>query len=155
MPFLFFRIIEMSLLNRIKERLNHARKAEVRNEQLISLLTTFYGESARIGKDNGNVETADADVVKVAKRFIDGIATIKQHAVGNEKLIAQCDFETSVLAEYIPKQLTEEELKTKVVYLLGNNPGMKMGDVMAHFKTHWAGLYDGKVLSNIVKARMT
>lgn len=144
----------MSLLNRIKERLNHARTSEVRNEPLISLLTTFFAESAKEGKDNGNRESTDAEVVKVAKKFVAGIETIKQHAAGREDLIKQCEFELSVLKEYIPAQLTLEELESKVVYFLGTNPGSKLGEVMAHFKQHFNGLYDGKALSDIVKRKM-
>lgn len=150
----------MSLLARIKHDLEKARTSETRNPDLISLLVTLYSESAITGKNKGNRDSTDEEVVATIKRFIKGleecIVAINSRKVTPETTSAfvKANFELDILSEYLPKQLTEKEVSDAVETLLTGFPNSNLGAVMKHFKENYAGLYDGAVLSKIVKAKL-
>jgi hypothetical protein len=61
------------------------------------------------------------------------------------------DREIEILTSYLPKQMTEDELREAVSTFKAANPDANMGVIMAHLKTNFAGLYDGKMASQIAK----
>lgn len=114
-----------------------------------SLLTTLYAEAVRVGKDDGNRLTTDAEVVQVIKKFIknneetqNALATQGKHS---QELISEAD----ILKAYLPKQLSEMEL-TGIISSM-KDLGKNMGDIMKHLKENYAGQYDGKLASEIAK----
>ena len=58
------------------------------------------------------------------------------------------DEEISILNRYLPKQLTEDELR---VILREHCLDMNMGERMNYMKTNYVGQYDGKVAAQIAK----
>jgi len=56
----------MSLLQDIKNASLEARKIK---SELSSFLVTLYAEAAKIGKDSGNRESTDEEVIKILKKF--------------------------------------------------------------------------------------
>jgi uncharacterized protein YqeY len=104
------------------------------------ILKVLKGE---IERNKGKVELTDADIVKLVKKLIEGVV----ETTNNE-------FEIKVLEKYIPKQMSDNEMKIAINLVKdteGWNSPKDMGKIMAHFKTNYDGLYDGKSLSNIVK----
>lgn len=141
----------MSLLNRIKEDLLQARKAKDQN--LSSILSTLYSESMMVGKNDGNRETADAEVVGKIRAFIKNIdETLKSLAEDHPNYTVLQDEKTAI-TKYLPKQLSGEQLKNILSEIAaGHEKSMKsMGKVMAELKENHAGEYDGKQASQIVK----
>jgi len=64
------------------------------------------------------------------------------------------DVELEILNQYLPKQMSEEELKSKIELIIGSNSydGMKdMGKVMGELKSNYDGQYDGGMASTIIK----
>ena len=61
---------------------------------------------------------------------------------------ALLDREKEILEVYLPKQLSKEEL-TEIIKSLNTK---NMGDIMKNLKENHAGLYDGKMASEIVKS---
>ena len=62
--------------------------------------------------------------------------------------------ELEILNGYLPKQLTEEELKEKISNIINDNGfsgGKDMGKVMGLLKESFDGQYDGKMASQLVK----
>lgn len=79
------------------------------------------------------------------------ISKIKK-LLANAKELGQTT-EVEVLEKYVPAQLSADKL-TSIVSELKETDGLTpkdMGKVMGHFKTNYAGLYDGRVLSGIVR----
>lgn len=60
----------MTLIQQIKDKQIAARKS---GDSLASLYTTLLGEASIIGKNAGNRETTDVEVVAVVKKFIKNI----------------------------------------------------------------------------------
>ena len=141
----------MSLLDQVKIDLNEARKAK--NTPVASLLSTLYSETLMIGKNDGNRETTEEETVAKVKAFIKNIdETLKAIPDGNDKRTSYED-EKKVLEKYLPTQLSEEEL-TKILNDIASNyeKSMKsMGKVMEELKTKYAGKFDGKLASVVVK----
>jgi uncharacterized protein YqeY len=150
----------MSLLARIKADLERARTSEKRDPDLISLLVTLYSESAIVGKNKGTRESTDDEVIATVKRFVKGLeeclSAVRKNVTPENKVsintaLMKANFELYVLTEYLPKQLTENDLKLIVSTFLTASPDSNMGAVMKYFKEKHAGQYDGGLLSKIVK----
>lgn len=145
----------MSLLNRIKEDLLCARKAK--DQKSANILSTLYAESMMIGKNDGNRETTDTEVVGKIRGFIKNIdETLKAINEDNPNYAALRE-EKSVLSKYLPQQLSADQLKTILSEIAaGHEKSMKsMGGIMAALKEKHPGEYDGKLASQIVREILT
>jgi uncharacterized protein YqeY len=138
----------MSLITEIKADQITARKN--RNAPMASLLTTLIGEAEMVGKNAGR-EVLDAEVVATIKKFIKNIdETIK--ALGADDIRAQNAMDEKVVLEhYLPKQMTESELRAHVEEIVLTE-GLNMGKIMGVLKGRFEGRYDGKMASAVVKA---
>lgn len=144
----------MSKLQEIKAALDKARKENKAEKAVLSLL---YSNCLLIGKQQKDSEINDERVTITVKRLIKGIEETKNMAVGREDVIAKCDRELAMLNQFLPQQLTHEELEREVKNIVGalENPTMKdMGKVMKELKEKFAGRYDGKEANGIVKATL-
>ena len=113
-------------------------------------LTTLYAEAAKVGKDAGNRETTDAEVVTVAKKFLKNIEETRK--VTREKEVHETlDREESILLKYLPKQLSEGDMMDMLFKLRASSTVTDLKGAMAYFKTHYPGQYDGAVLSRVAK----
>lgn len=125
----------MSLVKLISEDLKLAMKEK--NASKLSTLRVLKSELQRIEQSaNGKVELTDGDVVKVVKKLVEGI----KETTNNQD-------ELNILEAYLPKQLTEAEIR-EIISLLSFKD---MGAIMKYFKTNYDGQYDGKLLSTIAK----
>lgn len=108
-----------------------------KNTEKRTVLGTLIGELDRKGKD-----VSDAEVIKIVKKMVENNITC-----GTED-------ENQYLEVYLPQMLIEAEIYRVVRNLIINDgyKGMKdMGRAMNHFKENYAGRYDGKQVSDIVK----
>jgi uncharacterized protein YqeY len=138
----------MSLITEIKADQITARKN--RNAPMASLLTTLIGEAEMVGKNAGR-EVLDAEVVATIKKFIKNIdETIKALSVDDIRAQNAMD-EKVVLEHYLPKQMTESELRAHVEEIVLTE-GLNMGKIMGVLKGRFEGRYDGKMASAVVKA---
>lgn len=130
----------MSLKDKIVADIKTAMKNK--DTQRLGVLRVLKGEIERNEQTSkGKVELADVDIVALVKKSIQGIKETNND-----------EFEIEVLETYLPKQLSNFELTTLVKEYLTTEGNVNMGSVMAHFKVNYAGQYDGKELSLIVKS---
>ena len=144
----------MSVLNDIKENLTIARKA--RDRVGITLLTTLYGEASMKGKNNGNRESTDEEVVATVRKFIKNVKEVVEHT---PSVIArkQLELEILVYEEYLPTQLTVQQLSDIIAKIITDNDisiPKGMGRVMKELSAQYAGRYDGKLASEIVRSHI-
>jgi uncharacterized protein YqeY len=130
----------MELLARIKQDRTIARKGT--DKLRTTLLTTLVGEA----------ETALKG--RQAKKF-DMLALVKKFQSNCQEFLAikyseDTQTEIGILAEYIPKQLTEDELCVIWVESHANSIGQFMGYLNRYSK----GLFDGKLASRVAKANL-
>lgn len=137
----------MSLLAKIKRDQIDARK--IGEKVRATILTTLYSEAANVGLNDGKRESTDQEVIAVIKKFANNL---------RESIAARPsqDLETEliIIENYLPAQLSEEELTTVIERYIGmiDNPDQKdMGKVMGQLKANHGGLFDGKVASQITK----
>lgn len=150
------------LIRQIKLYSLTARKA--RETDKATLLTTLYSEASMIGKNDGNRETTDAEVVQIVKKFIKGVdenldRLSKEDENNTNSLglaVANNKFESEKkwLSKFLPKQLTEEVLKIEIHSIMVDKDitDMKgMSIVMKTLKERFDGMYDGYLASKIVR----
>ncbi len=111
-----------------------------------TLLTTLLGELESIAK-RIQCDITDDMVVKAAKKFISGNDEVIE---AGAKVGVECPnlvAENVLLETFIPKQLTEDELRAIIVEMDGSN----LGEIMQQLKAKYDGIYDGKLASIIAR----
>ena len=106
------------------------------------------------------IELSDADVVaiieKMNKQRRDSIS--QYEAAGRQDLADVEKFEMSVLAAYMPQQLSEAEIATAVAEAIAATAAVSqqdMGKVMGVLKPKLAGRADMGKVSALIKAQLT
>ncbi len=144
----------MSLESTINEDLKTAMKAKdavalrgIRAIKSAVMLFNTSGSGATMNK-----EDEIAMLQKLVKQRQDSLDIfVKQ---GREDLASVEREEIEVIMRYLPKQLTEDELKVEVqaiITRLGASSMKDMGQVMGEASKAFAGSADGKTISGIVK----
>lgn len=144
------------LLDRLQDDLKTAQRA--RDEVKVSTLRLLLSEIKNAQIDKGG-EINDEDIVSLVQREVKKRAeAIISFRVGKrEDLVIKEEAEERILAEYLPDQLTNEEL-TKLISDTINetraNSMQDMGKVMGAVMGKVKGL-DGNMVSNIVKEKLS
>ena len=142
----------MTLFAQIKTDQLTARKSK--DVLAATLLTTLIGELTAIGKNDGDREVTDADVVKLVKKFNDGMEQTAKYCAGvNQEGLDTALAEMEIISKYLPQQMDEAALTAAVKEIVAE-VGPVMGKVMGELKARFAGQYDGALASKIVKACM-
>ena len=140
------------LIDQIKADQLQARKD--RDTVRASLLTTLYSEAAMIGKNDGNRATTDQEVIAVIKKFIKGI---DETVAAGAQTAPQLLVEKEILTAYLPSQLDDAALSVIIDGIIESQgiSGMKqMGLVMKELNANYAGQFDGKAASTIVRGKL-
>ncbi len=151
------------LIDRIRADQLAARKA--RDGVAAGLLTTLIGEATSVSEEEfkAAAEAArgdDSDAVAVSVPITDEkvtatIVKFLKNAKANRELMktsdAKIEREIELLSAYLPRQMTEAELRAAIEGFRRDSPGANVGGVMAFLKANHAGLYDGKLASQLAK----
>ena len=126
---------------------------KVRLETLRNIKKVFIEAKTAPGADD-TLEDADALKIlsKLAKQGKDAAVTF---VTQNRQDLADNELEqVKVIEEYLPKQMSEEEIKQAVKEIIaatGATSMKDMGKVMGTASKQLAGKADGKIISGIVK----
>ena len=108
----------------------------------------------QIEKDKG-IEVDDNKILEIIAKEVktrnDSLVDFEKG--GREDLVEQAKQEIAVLSEYLPKQLTKEELKeklTRIISDLGATSIKDMGAVMKEAKTQIGTAADGRTINEVV-----
>lgn len=145
----------MDLFERISNDIKAAMLAKdrVRLEALRGIKKEFLEAKTAKGADNTLTDEAATKVlVKMAKQRRESAAIYTEQ---NRPELAEGELaEVAVIEEYLPKQLTEEELTARleaIIAELGASGPQMMGRVMGVATKQLAGLADGRAISSKVK----
>lgn len=139
----------MTLFEQIKVDQLVARKSN--NKLAASLLTTLIGEASAIGKNNGNRDVTDAEVVALVKKFVKGMdETLSYLGNNNDEATKMVLREKKILDAYLPNQMDEAALTQAILDIMVLS-GANVGKIMGALKAKFAGQYDGKMASEIIK----
>jgi len=106
--------------------------------------------------EGSNGEVTDQDIVKIIQKLVKQRKESAQQYTdaGREELAANELAEASEMEVYLPKQLSEEEIRaelTKIIAEVGASQPSDMGKVMGVATKRLAGLAEGRVISTLVK----
>lgn len=148
----------MSLENTINEDLKNAMKAKdqvgLRGIRAIKSAILLYKTSG--ADEELNTEKEIALLQKLVKQRQDSLDIFEKQ--GREDLASIEREEIEVIMRYLPKQLSEEELKEAIRAImsrLGATTMKDMGRVMGEASKEFAGKADGKTISAVVKALLS
>lgn len=137
----------------MKKSINDALKNAMKekNAEKLSVLRSIIAKITEAEKLNSNIELTDDEIVKVvqklAKQREESINLFKQ---GNrEDLVAIEEFQLSVLKEYLPQMMSEDEVRNVVKIAIengANNIGLLMKEL-----NQYGSLIDKKIASQIAK----
>ena len=142
------------LKEKLLEDLKDAMKTKnVNKKNAVQMVRTAI---LQIEKDKG-IEVSDEQILGiVAKEVKTRKDTIAEYEQANrEDLIEEANEEIKALEEYLPKQLTDEELVAEVKKVIEklNATSMKdMGPVMKEAKATIGAQADGKRINEVVKS---
>jgi len=134
-------------------------KAKMEHDTLKNnLLSTLVGEAVMVGKNDGNRETTEQEVLNMIRKFVKNVNENIKILEEMGKDTAKALREKEILESFLPKQLSVEELEKAVEAIASVLPERSvkmMGAVMAELKKKHDGLFDGKSASEIVKKVLT
>ena len=148
---------EQSLAQSIKAAMKAAMKA--RDKERLSTIRLIMAEFKRIEVDE-RIEVDDARALVVLDKMVKQRRDSAEQytSAGREELAAQENFEIAVIQEYLPAQLSEDELAAMVdaAIAASDASGMQaMGAVMGQLKPQLQGRADIGAVSQLVKSRLT
>lgn len=145
----------------IKEKLLNDLKESMKDKNLIRKNTIQMVRAAvlQVEKDK-QIELTDEQVIEIiakeSKKRKDAEAEFERS--GREDLIKQNKEEIEILAEYLPKQLSVEEVETIVKTVIeetGSTSMKDMGTVMKTAKEKIGASADGRTISEVVKKMLS
>mgnify|MGYP006290492633 CR=1 FL=1 len=150
----------------LKEKLRHDLKdairsgAEIRKRVIRMALAEITNAEIKQGMASGESELSEQDVLSVlqkqAKQREETIEELER--VERPELLAVEKEELAVLEEYLPEQLSREEIveEAREVIKAVNATGMKdMGPVMGRLMSKLKGQADGHVVNEVVRDLLT
>lgn len=138
--------IKNAMLAKEKEKLAVLR--DIKSKLLLEATSGAGGEISD--------ETAMKITMKLHKQRMETYEVYKTQ--GREDLAAEELFQAQVLETYLPKMLTEDEIKAEVnaaITSTGAAGPQDMGKVMGVLTSKLAGKADGKVISALVKEALS
>jgi uncharacterized protein len=117
----------------------------------------------RIKNDEAKFPTdlGESDIVTVlqkeAKTHRETITELAKSQNDHSEQVAQSELAIKVIEEFLPKQLSREEIETIVkaaIAQTGATSGKEMGKVMGVVQPQTKGVADGKLVSEIVKTML-
>jgi uncharacterized protein YqeY len=148
----------MSLKEKLQNDLTAAMRArdEIKSSTIRMILTSIKNEEVS-GKEARDL--SDAEVITVlsreAKKRREAAEAFDQ--AGAKDRADQERAEGGVIAEYLPNQLSEDEIKTLIAGAIaetGAKSPAQMGLVMKSLQPKTAGKADGGLVSSLVKAAL-
>ena len=142
----------------LKEKLLEDLKNSMKDKNIVRKNVIQMIRAAILQKEkDGGVELKDEEIMQIiakeAKTRKDSLPDYEKS--GREDLINEVKEEIAIIEEYLPKQLTDEELVTEVKKVIEklNATSMKdMGPVMKEAKATIGAQADGKRINEVVKS---
>lgn len=131
-----------------KDNLVALKEKDNNKRAILSVVISNYNLFAIEQKAKG-IETGDADAVRIIQKAIkeldDELEGFK--AVGNKEKVDAILLQKKVLEAYLPKMLSEEEIKQEITKLEDKS----IPSIMKHFKANFAGKCDMGLVNRIAR----
>jgi|TARA_B100001063_G_C16302152_1_gene328861 uncharacterized protein len=147
----------MSLKQQIEDKLNSALKAKDKNTYpTLRLIISAIKDAEIAGRAKGKKEITDSDITAILKKMIkqrnESCEVYKK--AGRSELLENETKEKDIISAFLPKQLSEDEVKKlcqETVKSVGATSMKDMGKVMGALKSKHADTIDFSKVSPILK----
>lgn len=144
----------------LRERLNAAMKDAMRSRDTLRLstirmlLSSVKNREIELRRELGETEITET-IVTLCKQRRESIRLFKE--AGRQDLVDKEEAELALLMDFLPQQLTREEIESlvdKVIAETAATSGKDMGRVMKSLQPLVSGRADGKLVSDVVKEKL-
>ena len=144
----------------LKQKLQEDLKSSMKNKDAIkkSVITLIRSSIKQYEVDN-RVELQDDEIVDlIAKQLKQTRDSREEFAkAGRDDLVSKAEADIEVLKEYLPQQLSEEELNEIVISTISEVGATSMKDmkkIMTSIMPKVKGRADGKLINELVKKNL-
>lgn len=142
----------------LQEQIKNALKSgnKVRLNVLKMLKTDLTNEEIKNNREELTEEQVNAVIQRAVKKRKESIEEFKK--AGKEDRVLEEENELKILMEFMPEQLTEEELKKVVDGVIEKVKAQSMkdmGKVMKEVMSMVKGKADGKIVNQIVRGKLS
>ena len=143
----------------MKNRLNDDLKSAMKSKDalrlsVIRLVKKYIQELETSVGHNG--EATDAEIMKIINKLVkQGKDSAEQYkSAGRIELYNEEMSQVAVLEEYLPKQITDDEISIEIDKVMVETGSTNMGVLMKELNARLAGRADGKTISRILKTKL-
>lgn len=153
---IYYNMNAMNLYDKIYNDMKEAMKAK--NQQRVLLLRGLMSAVKNATVNAGKEITDEAVLAAVKKNLKEIEQSIDSfYKAGRDQEVGKLNTDKRYLSELLPKQMTEEELKSVIgEVLLDLGPGIhskkEMGKIMKEVMAKVGGAADGKIVSKLVSS---
>ena len=146
----------MSLKQKLQEDLKSSMKNKDTNKK--SVITLIRASIKQYEVDN-RVELGDEEITDLLAKQLKQTRDSRDEfaKAGREDLVEKADAEIEILKEYLPQQLSEEELNEIVISTISEVGATSMKDmknIMSSIMPKVKGRADGKLINELVKKNL-
>ena len=124
-------------MSSLKQQIIDYRNSHKESRLILGVLLSELDRDDKITEGDFR-NPSDNNVIRVTKKMIDSLKLMSS---------TQALEEVKILEQFIPQQLTENQIET----IIKRERFTSIKDCMGFFKELYAGLYDGKLVSKIFK----
>ena len=134
--------IKAANIKAMKERDNVARA-------VLSVVLTKY-KNLEVEMRSQGKEISDKELIAIIQKTLKELSDEKEGyaKVGNAQRVADIARQEEVLSSYLPKQLSEQEIRDIILSLEDRS----VPSVMKHFKTNYAGQVDMSLVNSVLRS---
>jgi uncharacterized protein YqeY len=148
----------MSLEANITQKMKEAMKAKNKPklEAIRAIKNAILQEKTKAGAGDSIDEATELKMLQKLVKQRDDSAEIYQKE-NRQELAEQEEFEAGIIREFLPEQMSEADITVKIEQIIADTgaESMKdMGKVMGMANKAMAGRADGKLIADIVKAKL-
>lgn len=138
------------LIDELKKASMEALKSKNKNVRAILSVVINKYNLARIELSTKGKEIADADLLGIIQKTIKELEDERAGylSVNNTQRVEEIDEQMKTIQSYLPKMLTEEEIKNEILSLEDRS----IPSVMKHFKENFAGKVDMGLVNRIARS---
>ena len=143
----------------MKKRLNDDLKSAMKNKETLRLntirLVKKYIQELETSVGHTG-EATDAEVLKIINKLVkQGKDAAEQYkSAGRIDLYDEEMAQVAVLENYLPKQLSDDEISIEIDKVMVETGSNNMGVLMKELNMRLAGQADGKTISRILKTKL-
>ena len=148
----------MSIATTINDHIKQAMLAK--DKDRLAALRDVKSKILLEAPSGSGAEVSDEVAMKIClKLYKQRMETYELYmAQGREDLASDEMIQAKVIEEFLPKQLSEDEIKAEIneaIASLGVSGPQDMGKLMGHLSAKLSGKADGKLIATLVKAALS